>query len=152
RIDRLVLANTAPRIGTASIWNARIDAVRKGGMQAIAPTVLERWFTTAFRARAPEAVGRVASMLATTPPEGYVACCAAIRDADLWPGMASIRSPTLVIAGTHDVATPAADGRQMAEQIAHARYVELDAAHISNVEATTRFGAELIAFLGPGNA
>jgi 3-oxoadipate enol-lactonase len=152
RIDRLVLANTAPRIGAAAIWNARIDAVRKGGMQAIAETVLERWFTAAFRASAPEAVGRVGSMLAATPPEGYAACCAAIRDADLWPGIANIRAPALVIAGTHDAATPPADGRKMAEQIAHARYVELDAAHISNVEAAARFGAELIAFLAEGDA
>ena len=91
-------------------------------------------------------------MLAATPPEGYVACCAAIRDADLWPGIAGIRAPTLVIAGTHDAATPAADGRKMAEQIARARYVELDAAHISNVEAAERFGAELIAFLAEGDA
>ena len=152
RIDRLVLANTAPRIGAADIWNARIDAVRRGGMRAIADSVLERWFTAGFRARAPEAVGRVGALLAATPPLGYVACCAALRDADLWPGIASIRSPTLVITGTHDAATPAAEGRKTAERIAGARYVELDAAHISNVEAADRFTAELIAFLGAGSA
>ncbi len=147
RIDSLVLANTAPRIGTAASWNARIDAVREGGMGAIAELVLERWFTAGFRARAPQAVGRIAAMLAATPPAGYVACCGAIRDADQWPGIAAIRCPTLVVAGTEDVSTPAAEGRQMAERIAGARYVELDAAHISNVEAAARFTAELIAFL-----
>ena len=152
RIDRLVLANTAPRIATPAVWNARIDSVRQGGMQAIADTVLERWFTAGFRARAPDAVGRIGEMLLATPPDGYVACCAAIRDADQWPGIASIRSPTLVIAGTHDVATPAAEGRQMAERVAGARYVELDAAHISNVEAADLFTAELIGFLGAGSA
>jgi 3-oxoadipate enol-lactonase len=152
RIDRLVLANTAPRIGTADIWNARIDAVHRGGMQAIAESVLERWFTAKFRARAPEAVGRVGALLAATPPDGYTACCAAIRDADLWPSIAGIRSPTLVIAGTHDIATPAAEGRKTAEQIAGARYVELDAAHISNVEAADRFTAELITFLAADSA
>jgi 3-oxoadipate enol-lactonase len=152
RIDRLVLANTAPRIGTADIWNARIVAVRRGGMQAIAESVLERWFTAQFRARDPEAVGRVGALLAATPPQGYVACCAAIRDADLWPSIASVRCATLVIAGTHDSATPAAEGRKTAERIAGARYVELDAAHISNVEAADRFTAELITFLGAGSA
>jgi 3-oxoadipate enol-lactonase len=152
RIDRLVLANTAPRIATPAVWNARIDSVRQGGMQAIADAVLERWFTATFRARAPDAVGRFGAMLVTTPPDGYVACCAAVRDADLWPGVSSIRSPTLIIAGTHDAATPAADGRQLAERIAGARCVELDAAHISNVEAADAFTAEAIAFLGAGNA
>jgi 3-oxoadipate enol-lactonase len=152
RIDRLVLANTAPRIATPAVWNARIDSVRQGGMQAIADTVLERWFTAGFRARAPEAVGRVAAMLLATPSGGYVACCAAIRDADLWPGIEGIRSSTLIIGGKHDAATPAAEGKKMAERIAGARCVELDAAHISNVEAADRFTAELSAFLGAGKA
>jgi 3-oxoadipate enol-lactonase len=152
RIDALVLANTAPRIGTAATWSARIDAVRQGGMEAIADAVLERWFTAGFRARAPGVVRRIAAMLATTPPEGYVACCAAIRDADQWPGIEGIRCPTLVIAGTHDLATPAQEGRQMAERIAGARCVELDAAHISNVEAADRFTTELMAFLARAEA
>jgi 3-oxoadipate enol-lactonase len=147
RIERLVLANTAPRIGPPALWNARIETVRQGGMAAIADTVLERWFTAGFRARAADAVGRVGNMLLTTPPDGYAACCAAIRDADQWPGIETLRSPTLVIQGTHDVATPAAEGRKLAERIAGARYVELDAAHISNVEAAERFTAELLAFL-----
>ena len=152
RIDRLVLANTAPRIATPDIWNARIASVRQGGMRAINDAVLERWFTAGFRARAPEAVSRIGAMLLATPPEGYVACCVALRDADEWPGVAGIRAPTLVIAGTHDVATPAAEGRQIAERIAGAHCVELDAAHISNVEVADRFTAELIGFLGAGNA
>jgi 3-oxoadipate enol-lactonase len=152
RIDRLVLANTAPRIATPAIWNARIDSVRQGGMRAISDAVLERWFTAEFRARAPEAVGRIGALLLGTPPDGYVACCAAIRDADLWPGIESIRSPTLIIGGTHDAATPAAEGKAMAERMLDARYVELEAAHISNVEAADPFTAAVIAFLCAGNA
>lgn len=152
RIERLVLANTAPQIGTAEIWNARIDAVRTGGMEAIADAVLQRWFTSGFRGRAPQAVARVRAMLTATPPEGYVACCAAVRDADLWPGIASLRAPTLIISGTHDVATPPTEGKRMSERITGARYAELDAAHISNVEAGPRFTAEAIDFLGAGSA
>src|SRR5437867_287129 len=34
RIGRIVLANTAPKIGTPEMWNQRIDNVRKGGMEA----------------------------------------------------------------------------------------------------------------------
>jgi 3-oxoadipate enol-lactonase len=152
RIDRLVLANTAPQIGSTETWNTRIDNVRKGGMEAIADSVLERWLSAGFRARAPQAVSRVRAMLTTTPPDGYIACCGAIRDADLWPGVAGVRSPTLVIAGSRDAATPPADGKKMARRIAGARYVELDASHISNVEAADRFTAETVAFLGRGSA
>src|SRR5438067_2664831 len=45
RLEQLVLANTAAKIGTDETWNARIDAVRRGGMAAIADGVLARWFT-----------------------------------------------------------------------------------------------------------
>jgi pimeloyl-ACP methyl ester carboxylesterase len=61
--------------------------------------------------------------------------------------VAGIGAPTLVIAGTHDAATPPAAGRFVAEHIAGARYVELDAAHLSNVEAGPRFTDALLSFL-----
>jgi 3-oxoadipate enol-lactonase len=147
RIGRMVLANTAPKIGTPEMWNQRIDNVRKGGMEAVVDTVLERWFTAGFRARAPEAVARMRAMLTATPAEGYSACCAAVRDMDQRDAIAGIRHPTLVIAGTHDAVTPPAEGRATAERIRGARYVELDAAHISNIEAADHFTAELVGFL-----
>ncbi len=147
RIDRLVLANTAARFGTTEAWNARIDAVRKGGVEAIADAVLERWFTPGFRARAPETVARMRETLVATPAEGYVGCCAAIRDVDLRSAIGRIARPTLVIVGTHDVATPPAEGHAVAERIRGARCFELDAAHISNVEAAGRFTTEVVDFL-----
>jgi 3-oxoadipate enol-lactonase len=148
RIGRLVLANTAPKIGTPEMWNQRIDGVRKGGMQTVVDTLLERWFTPGFRARAPEQVSRVRAMLLATPPEGYVACCAAVRDMDQREAIGGITHPTLVISGAHDPVIPLDEARATAERIRGARYVELDAAHLSNVEAAERFTGELLAFLG----
>jgi 3-oxoadipate enol-lactonase len=147
RIDRLVLADTAARFGTVEKWNARIDAVRRGGLGAIADGVVEGWFTPRFRERAPEAVARLRQMLLAAPTEGYLASCAAVRDVDLRGAIDRIACPTLVIVGTHDVPTPPAQARGLTERIAGARYVELDAAHISNVEAAERFTAELVGFL-----
>jgi len=86
-------------------------------------------------------------MLEASPPEGYAACCAAVRDYDAREKLPAIRVPVLVIAGSQDSATPPADGRFIAGQIPGARYVELDAAHLSNIEASERFTAELIQFL-----
>jgi 3-oxoadipate enol-lactonase len=147
RIDRLVLADTAPKFGTAERWNARIDAVRKGGVAAIAEGVLEGWFTARFRERAPDAVARLRQMLLAAPTEGYLASCAAVRDVDLRNLIDRIASPTLVIVGAHDVPTPPTQARELAERIAGSRYVELDAAHISNVEDAERFTAEVVGFL-----
>ena len=86
-------------------------------------------------------------MLEAAPPEGYAACCAAVRDFDARDRIAAIRVPTLVITGSKDPATPAADGRFLADHISGARYVELNSSHLSNVEASERFTAELIQFL-----
>ena len=147
RIDRLVLADTATRFGTPERWNARIDAVTRGGMAAIVDGVLEIWFTADFRGRAPAAVGRVRDMLLASPVEGYLAACRAVRGIDLTADVGRITQPTLVIAGTHDTSTSPAQGRAIAEQIRGARFVELAAAHISNVEAADRFNAELLGFL-----
>lgn len=61
--------------------------------------------------------------------------------------VAGIRAPTLVIAGTYDVPTPAADGKVLADTIPNARYVELPAAHLSNVEVVADFTKELTGFL-----
>jgi 3-oxoadipate enol-lactonase len=55
--------------------------------------------------------------------------------------------PTQVISGTHDPATPPADGRYLAEHIPGARFAELSAAHLSNIEDRDRFNQEVTAFL-----
>ena len=147
RVGSLALCNTAAKIGTPDIWNARIDAVRAGGMDAIVPAVLGRWFTPAFLAQASPELAAVRAGLESTPPDGYVACCAAVRDMDQRDAIAGIRAPTLVIAGTHDLATPPGDGRFVAQRIPDARYVELPASHLSNIEAAGGFNAALTGFL-----
>jgi 3-oxoadipate enol-lactonase len=147
RIDKLVLCNTAARLGTRDMWNTRVAAVREGGMSAIAPAVMERWFTASFRKRAPELVDAVRRTLLATPVEGYAAGCGAIRDMDQRETIRAVRAPTLVIAGTHDPATPPADGRLIASGIPGARYLELDAAHLSNIETADRFTAAVSDFL-----
>lgn len=147
RIDRLVLCNTAPRIAPPELWNTRIETVRNGGMKAITDGVIGRWFTQAFIARAPEAVEAVRQGLLSTPPEGYIGCCAAIRDMDQRDEVQRIQAPTLVISSTHDPATTPADGRFLAERIGGARYTELATAHLSNIEAAEPFTVAVLKFL-----
>lgn len=147
RLHRLVLANTAAKIGIEATWDSRIAQVQKDGLTPIVSGTLERWFTAPFRAAQPEIVAKTAAMLQATSAEGYAACCAAIRDADFRAEMASIRVPTLVIAGIEDPVTPPSDSRFLAESIAESSYVELAAAHLSNVEAASEFNAALRHFL-----
>ncbi len=166
RIDRMVLANTGAKIGNDEFWNARIESIREsvrdsmrdvgvaGLPDAIVDAVVERWFTQRYRAScndaARQSVARIRRMLVETSSAGYAANCAAIRDADLRAGLASIRIATLVIAGTHDPSTPPALGREIADALPDACYLELDAAHLSNLEQAGAFNAAVVHFLHEG--
>lgn len=150
RLERLVLANTSAHIGAPEVWNQRIVTVEAQGMAAVVPGVIERWFTSAFRERAPDRVERIAAMLKDTNPEGYIACCMAVRDMDQRASLSAITTPTLVIGGTHDLATPMEHSHLLADSIPGAELVELDAAHLSNVEQADAFNRHLVAFLTSG--
>jgi 3-oxoadipate enol-lactonase len=147
RLKTLALCNTAAKIGTQEGWKTRIDAVNAGGVKSVVDVVLERWFTFEFRASHEAEVTPVREALERADIAGYVACCAAVRDFDYRDKVSAIRAPTLVISGTHDPAASPKDGRWLAEQIPGARFVELNASHISNIEAREQFTAELRQFL-----
>jgi 3-oxoadipate enol-lactonase len=147
RLDKLVLSNTAARIGSQESWNTRIALVREGGVEAALPLVLDRWFTPKFKQAAPDVAARTREMLLATKPDGYIGGCAAVRDLDLREAVKSIGLRTLVITGDQDTSTPPAEGRYLAESIAGARHVELPAAHLSNVEACDQFNSVILDFL-----
>lgn len=154
RMLRVVLANTGAKIGTAETWNPRIDALRESGAKTLpdtmAQSVVERWFTSRYRDAKNPAIEPVRRMLLETSAPGYAANCAAIRDADLRARLPLIRVPVLVIAGTHDPSTPPQLGRDIADAVPGARYVELDAAHLSNIEQAGAFNAAVLDFLTEG--
>lgn len=147
RLHRLILCNTAARIGTQEMWNARIATVRRDGMKSVATAVIERWFTPEFRASSPEKVAQAQRMLENSPPEGYASCCAAIRDMDQREGVAQIKVPTLVIYGGKDPVTPPSDAHFLRDQIPGAVEIEFPAAHLSNVEQGDAFTGAVSNFL-----
>ena len=147
RVDRLVLANTAARVGTAEVWDQRIRDVRALGLAAISEGALPRWFTADFRQREPGIVEVMRSMVAACAPEGYIGCCAVLRDADLRGSLASIASPVLVLVGADDPVTTPADGEALRDGIPGARLVVLRAAHLSNIEQADAFTASVSDFL-----
>jgi 3-oxoadipate enol-lactonase/4-carboxymuconolactone decarboxylase len=147
RMSALIAACTSPHMD-GDAWRARIDAVRSGGMVAIAEMALGRFFSPGFAASHPEVVGSFRSGLLEMSGAGYAACSAAIRDMDLRPRLASINRPTLVIGGTRDVSTPFAEnGRLIAEAVPGAAVSLLDAPHLAQVEAPSAFAASVLHFL-----
>ncbi len=155
RLLGLVLVDTAPRMGDPEQWDARIKQIEQGGMSAISGATMERWFTESFRNREPETVARIRSILEATSPAGYISCAKVVREA-AFTGLQKeelnrIKVPALVITGKFDSAAKPEDCREMARHIPNSRYIELDAAHISPVEASAEFSDALQTFLDPQN-
>jgi 3-oxoadipate enol-lactonase len=147
RVRSLTLANTAARIGSTEMWTERIAWVREHGMAPLAEMTMPRWFTAGFRALEPDTVQQFKSMIEACPQDGYLGCCAALRDEDLREAIGTIRCPVLAIAGAIDVATPPEALQFIHERIAGSQLVTLDAAHLSNVEQHQQFTSRLLMFL-----
>jgi 3-oxoadipate enol-lactonase len=149
RFSRVVLSNTAALIGSDAVWTPRAAKAREpGGMAALTEGVIARWFTAPFVEREPLEMASIRDVFRHTSGDGYASNCEAIRDADLRDEAKTIALPALVIAGTHDLSTTAEQGRELAGYIGGARYLELDAAHLSNIEQRDAYTRAVLDFLG----
>ena len=147
RMARVVLSNTAAKIGTPEVWAPRAAKARAEGMAALADAVLPRWYTPEFIANNALVMSQVRDVFVHTDNEGYASNCDALNATDLRGEAGSIKAPTLVISGTHDLAATPAQGRELAASVPGARYVELNAAHISNVELADEYNKIVVDFL-----
>jgi 3-oxoadipate enol-lactonase/4-carboxymuconolactone decarboxylase len=146
RIERLVLANTSPRVADPSLFELRRKTVLTEGLVAIEPTVMGRFFSSPGNA----AADSIRATLLATDAAGYAGCCAAIRDMDHRPLLPRISVPTLVIGGDADVSTPwTGHGEVLASQIPAARAIRIEAAHLSNLERPSTFTNAVLEFLLP---
>ena len=147
RIDRLILANTTCYYPDPAPMQNRAQAVRDGGLAAIADTVIGNWLTEDFRERDPQATANLRAMLLATPVEGYVTCCEMLSTMDQRELLPKIDKKTLVIAGRHDNSTPISAAEFIRSRIPGASMTLLDAAHISNIEQPHAFTDAVVGFL-----
>ena len=147
-VAALVLIGTAPKLGTAETWNARIETVAAKGIAALADDILPRWFTAAFRSPDNPAFAGYRAMLTRSPAEGYAGTCAALRDADLTASTRALRLPALCLVGDQDGSTPPDLVRATAALIAGAEFeVIAGAGHIPCVEQPAATAALIGDFL-----
>jgi 3-oxoadipate enol-lactonase len=143
-ISKLVVSNSAVKIGNEQSWGQRIAAVQSGGIESLADTVMKMWFAPEFHKNAPEELALYRTMLARTYPAGYVACCEALRDADLTAQAASINIPALFIAGDQDGSTPSSLVEASARLVKNSRLEVINrAAHIPCFEKSEEFAGLL---------
>ncbi|MBY6136149.1 3-oxoadipate enol-lactonase [Nocardioides marinus] len=145
-VRALVLSNTAAKIGTPEMWQQRIAAVREQGVEALADSVMERWFARDFRAKPDLQLWR--NMLVQQSREGYAGCCAAIAGTDFYTPTSGLRLPCLGIAGSEDGSTPADLVRETVDLIPGSQFHLIRrAGHIPCVEQPDEYADRLSAFL-----
>lgn len=147
RVESLALASTGARIGTAAIWQERIDQVTRAGLESIAEGAKERWFTAPFRSARPDAVEHHVRMLVGGPAHGYAGCCAVLRDTDLRGEIAAITVRTLAIGAVDDPVTPPDNAELIYSRIGGSELAILPGSHIANVEQADAFNDRLLRFL-----
>jgi len=146
KFEALVIANTAPKIGTEQAWNERAALVRKEGLNSVADSAPSRWFTPEFYGVSPSSVNELLINLKNTNPEGYASCCEALAQEDLRECISTIRIPTLIIGGDKDPVTTLVDAQYMKSQVKGSEILSIPASHISNIEAEVEFNQAIKQF------
>lgn len=151
RLHALCLAATTCQTPPEArpLWEDRIRTVgAEGYTQQMVDVALQRWLAPTTFASRPDLVAKFRTYLTSTPPQGYVGWCHAIRDLALADKLKAITTPTLVIAGKEDPAAPPAAAELIASRIPGAELAIVPgAAHMINVEAPDAFHKLVIPFL-----
>lgn len=150
RIKSAVIADsrhtTTPEFTRA--WLDRIDAVRKGGIEAIVASTVARWSSAGLAQRKPAVVARMEKMIRNTSPDGYCGCAAALARLDYGHRLGDVTQPVLVICGDEDHGAPPENTRQMHAMISGSRFRVIEqAGHIANIEQPDIFNEAVAAFL-----
>ncbi|MEC5166630.1 3-oxoadipate enol-lactonase/4-carboxymuconolactone decarboxylase [Flavobacterium sp. PL11] len=147
RFPKIILSNTAAKIGNAEGWNSRIETIQKSGLEFIAAATMECWFTADFIAKNAKRVAETHQMFIATDVLGYSNCCEAIRDADFTEDLHKIKSKILVIAGNEDTVTTIEDAEFLVNKIPESAISILPARHLSSTELPEKFAKVLIEFI-----
>ncbi|WP_297617339.1 3-oxoadipate enol-lactonase [uncultured Roseicyclus sp.] len=138
RVSRVVCADgraDAPE-GFRTMWDTRIARVREGGLAAIVQGTVESWLTEAWRIANPDRVTAIAQMVQSNNPEGYVACCLALKDLDYLKRLPQAGVPILYVGGDQDRGAAPEVMQAMADATPGGVYRQIaGAAHVANINA-----------------
>jgi 3-oxoadipate enol-lactonase/4-carboxymuconolactone decarboxylase len=135
RLASLALIAASPRFGTADEFRQRGVIVRTNGLDPIARSAPERWFTGGFAAAQPAITEWAVQMVRTTDPGCYIAACEALAAFDVRGQLGQVGVPTLVLVGSDDQVTGPAEARTLVAGIPDARLAVVPgASHLVPVE------------------
>ncbi|HYA44851.1 MAG TPA: 3-oxoadipate enol-lactonase [Acidimicrobiales bacterium] len=151
RVERLALCCSAPRFEPPETWLRRAGRTRAEGTQWLVDASLGKWFTPQYLGEHPDVASQYSSALSRVDREGYASCCEALAAADLWPALARIETPTLVLGGASDPVVPPELASATMKAIPGATLCVLSpGAHMVNVERADAFNQALLQHLTGG--
>ncbi|MER2537020.1 MAG: alpha/beta fold hydrolase [Rhizobiaceae bacterium] len=137
RIERLALISTTPRPDPPANAFARRHALRRARENGIDSYTDENWplFVSPARRGDVALKGLIGQMARETGLDGFADQTeVAINRADSRPRLASVRVPTLVLAGQHEQVCPLDAHREIADAIDGAVFATVDAGHFAPLE------------------
>jgi len=152
-LNSIVIANSAEYYddNARKNWNTRIESVSKDGIKPISEAIISRWFTPEFintqKNNPNDLVGEARLALENSDSLSYAHSCSAVSSIDFRISNTTITIPTLIIAGAMDEATPPSLSKAMHQKIKSSKMIEINAAHLSAIEAPKDFIAALNSFL-----
>jgi len=151
RVKGLILADTRAQADTVEGIEGRFQMAQiahKRGPAAIADIMIPKLLSPATVQTKPELVQQVRAMIENTQISGIAGDLMAMAERpDSVPLLRQITSPTHIIVGELDQATPPSDARLMAEQIPHACLTIIpQAAHLANLEQPEAFNQIISTF------
>ncbi|MES2688215.1 MAG: alpha/beta fold hydrolase [Pseudomonadota bacterium] len=152
RVHGLILHSTSPAFGKGDgAWQqqflqSRFAPLDQGlGMDGLAEKIVPGMFAPDAD---PTRLAEAAALMGHVPAGSYRAALAAIVSFNRLAELASIRVPTLCLAGELDLNAPPAVVEKMASRIAGAQYICLPGVgHIANIEQPALFNSAVLAFL-----
>jgi 3-oxoadipate enol-lactonase / 4-carboxymuconolactone decarboxylase len=147
RITKLILSNTAAKIGDEERWNSRIKIISDLGLQAIVDETIERWFTKDYISAQAKTIARTRTTFINTDLQSYIKCCVVVRESDFRDTVSKIMIPTMIITGDQDPVTTIEHAEYLARHINNASLEILPAKHLAATERPFLFAHTLINFL-----
>lgn len=149
-VRSLVLIGTAasfPEQGRQAL-RARAALARGGGMTAVLPSTIERWFTPGTVSGRPDVIDRVAKTLLHDDPAVHAAMWDMIATLDFADRLDLIEHPTLILVGDLDPSCPPSAARALQTGIAGSRLEILpETSHIATLERPDLVNRHISEFL-----
>lgn len=142
RVNGVIVCSSASRVaGPPGGWDGRREQALTGGMLPLAGPMVDRMFSSAFRASEHPMIKVLRGEFERMDAVGYAGACAILRDADLTATLPQVQAPTLVVSGTLDALCPPEKGKALADGLPHASHVAIECGHFPPVERPEAFAA-----------